>query len=217
GDHNGIQDPEGANEVPLPDATVNLLDADGKQAATTKTDAAGEYYFGGVGADYELKPGAKYTVEFDVCTADTSKVPTQPSADELRFTLPRAGDKRAHDSNVTPPKTGQLCKGLAPVTAPDKAGEVDHTIDAGVYIPKEEPPTTEPPTTPEPTTQPPTHEPPASVPPNKPGPQTGGDPGGSLANTGTSGLLTIISLSALLAGTGAAFAFVTRKRRARQH
>ncbi|MGO4430469.1 SdrD B-like domain-containing protein, partial [Streptomyces sp. MCAF7] len=39
GDHNGIQDPEGANEVPLPDATVNLLDADGKQVATTKTDA----------------------------------------------------------------------------------------------------------------------------------------------------------------------------------
>ncbi|MFD8380346.1 SdrD B-like domain-containing protein [Streptomyces sp. NPDC059679] len=217
GDHNGIQDPEGTNEVPLPDATVNLLDADGKQVATTKTDAAGEYYFGGVGADYELKPGAKYTVEFDVCTADTSKVPTQPSADELRFTLARAGDKRAHDSNVTPPKTGQLCKGLAPVTAPDKAGEVDHTIDAGVYIPKEEPPTTEPPTTEPPSTEPPTHEPPASVPPNKPGPQTGGG-GGSLANTGTSGLLTIISLSALLAGTGAAFAFVTRKRRhVRQH
>ncbi|MDT0548068.1 SdrD B-like domain-containing protein [Streptomyces lonegramiae] len=217
GDHNGIQDPEGPNEVPLPDATINLLDSSGKQVATTKTDAAGEYYFGGVGADYELKPGAKYTVQFDVCTADTSKVPTQPAATELRFTLPRAGDNRAHDSNVTPPKTGQLCNGKAPVTAPDQAGEVDHTIDAGVYIPKEEPPTTTPPTTPEPTTQPPTHEPPATVPPNNPGPQTGGDPGGSLANTGTSGLLTLISLSALLAGTGAAFAFVTRKRRARQH
>ncbi|WP_434974801.1 hypothetical protein, partial [Streptomyces violaceusniger] len=45
---------------------------------------------------------------------------------------------------------------------------------------------------------------------------TGGG-GGSLANTGTSGLLTIISLSALLAGTGAAAAFATRKRRAGQH
>ncbi|MDX3226876.1 SdrD B-like domain-containing protein [Streptomyces sp. ME19-01-6] len=218
GDHNGIQDPEGANEVPLPDATINLLDSDGKQVATTKTDAAGEYYFGGVGADYELKPGAKYTVEFDVCTADTSKVPDQPSATELRFTLPRAGDKRAHDSNVTPPKTGQLCDGQAPVTAPDKPGEVDHTIDAGVYIQKETPtptPTPTPPSSEPPTHEPPTHEPPASVPPNKPGPQTGGG-GGSLANTG-SDLLEIISLSALLAGTGAAFAFVTRKRRARQH
>ncbi|AUA12517.1 hypothetical protein GTZ89_22715 [Streptomyces sp. SID8382] len=227
GDHNGIQDPEGANEVPLPDATINLLDADGKQVATTKTDAAGEYYFGGVGADYELEPGAKYTVEFDVCTADTAKVPSQPSATELRFTLPRAGDNRAHDSNVTPPRTGRLCDGQAPVTAPDKPGEVDHTIDAGVYIPEEAPPTptptptppsSEPPNSEPPSHEPPTHEPPASEPPNNPGPQGGGGGGGgSLANTGTSGLLKIASLSALLLGSGAAFAFMTRKRRARQH
>ncbi|MEU1805918.1 SdrD B-like domain-containing protein [Streptomyces sp. NPDC019937] len=240
GDHNGIQDPEGPAEVPLPDATINLLDADGKQVATTRTDAAGEYYFGGVGADYELKPGAKYTVQFDVCTADTGKVPTQPPATELRFTLPRAGEKRAHDSNVTPPKTGQPCAGQAPVTAPDKPGEVDHTIDAGVYIPKEEPPTTPPPSTPPPSSEPPGHEPPssgptpsvpsgaeppASLPPNRPGPQTGSGSGsgpgsgsvsGSLANTGRSGVVQMISLAALLAGTGAAFAFVARKRRARR-
>ncbi|GAA0646561.1 hypothetical protein GCM10009548_09740 [Streptomyces malaysiensis subsp. malaysiensis] len=225
GDHNGIQDPEGANEVPLPDATVNLLDADGKQVATTKTDAAGEYYFGGVGAEYELKPGAKYTVEFDVCTADTAKVPTQPAATDLRFTLARAGDNRAHDSNVTPPKTGRLCSGQAPVTAPDKPGEVDHTIDAGVYIPKEEPPTPTPtptPTTSEPpNSEPPSHEPPGSQPPNNPGPQGGGGSGsggggGSLANTGASDLLKIASLSALLVGTGAAVALGIRKRRAGQ-
>ncbi|MBI0376331.1 hypothetical protein JBE27_08600, partial [Streptomyces albiflaviniger] len=170
GDHNGIQDPEGANEVPLPDATVNLLDADGKQVATTQTDAVGEYYFGGVGAAYELKPGAKYTVQFDVCTADTDKVPNQPPATRLRFTLPRAGDNRAHDSNVTPPRTGQLCNGRAPVTAPDKPGEVDHTIDAGVYIPKKTPPNPKP--TPTPSSQPPTSEPP-----NEPGPQSGGGSG----------------------------------------
>ncbi|MFE1934954.1 SdrD B-like domain-containing protein [Streptomyces sp. NPDC059474] len=228
GDHNGIQDPEGRNEVPLPDATINLLDADGKQVATTKTDAAGEYYFGGVGAAYELKPGAKYTVQFDVCTADTEKVPTQPPATKLRFTLPRAGANRAHDSNVTPPTTGRLCNGRAPVTAPDKPGEVDHTIDAGVYIPKQKPPT------PTPTPTPSSSEPPASEPPNNPGPQSGGGSGtgggsgsgggsgtsgggGSLANTGTSALLEIVSLSALLAGAGAAVAFVTRKRRAGQH
>ncbi|MCG0284750.1 SdrD B-like domain-containing protein [Streptomyces sp. PSAA01] len=219
GDHNGIQDPEGPAEVPLPDATINLLDAGGKQVATTKTDAVGEYYFGGVGADYELKPGAKYTVQFDVCTADTGEVPTQPPATELRFTLARAGDDRAHDSNVTPPKTGRLCNGQAPVTAPDKPGEVDHTIDAGVHIPKEEPPTPTPTPTPS-SSEPPSHEPPASEPPNHPGPQGGGGGdggGGSLANTGTSGLLKIISLSALLAGAGAAVAFVTRKRRAGQH
>ncbi|MEW1677645.1 SdrD B-like domain-containing protein [Streptomyces noursei] len=111
GDHNGIQDP---GEPLLPGATINLLDAHGKQVATTKTDAAGEYYFGGVGAAYQLTPGAKYTVQFDVCTADTSKVPGQPPTSELRFTLPRAGDNRAHDSNVTPPTTGKLCNGFAP-------------------------------------------------------------------------------------------------------
>ncbi|MFE5162595.1 SdrD B-like domain-containing protein [Streptomyces sp. NPDC056697] len=231
GDHNGIQDPEGPNEVPLPDATINLLDTSGKQVATTKTDAAGEYYFGGVGAAYELKPGAKYTVQFDVCTADTSKVPRQPAATKLRFTLPRAGANRAHDSNVTPPTTGRLCNGRAPVTAPDKPGEVDHTIDAGVYIPKKTPPTPTPTPTP-PSSEPPTHEPPASAPPNQPGPQTGGGTGGtggtsgtsgtggtgSLAHTGTSsGLMKIASLSALLLGTGATFAFVTRKRRAKTH
>ncbi|MDP9608635.1 SdrD B-like domain-containing protein [Streptomyces demainii] len=234
GDHNGIQDPEGVNEVPLPDATVNLLDESGKQVATTKTDAAGEYYFGGVGAAYELTPGAKYTVQFNVCTADTSDVPTQPTADELRFTLPRAGANRAHDSNVTPPKTGRLCNGYAPVTAPEKPGGVDHTIDAGVYIPKEEPPATTPPTTPPPSSESPTPEPPGSVPPgsappgaipagsvpNKPIPQTGSGSGsgsGSLAHTGTSDMVKIASLSALLVGTGAALAFAIRKRRAGQH
>ncbi|WP_346177318.1 SdrD B-like domain-containing protein [Streptomyces cuspidosporus] len=218
GDHNGIQDPEGVNEVPLPDATVNLLDSTGKQVATTKTDAAGEYYFGGVGAAYELKPGAKYTVQFNVCTADTSDVPTQPTADELRFTLPRAGANRAHDSNVTPPRTGRLCNGYAPVTAPEKPGGVDHTIDAGVYIVKKTPTPTPTPTPP--SSEPPTHQPPTHEPPNQPGPQGGSDQtgggGGSLANTGTQ-VLTIVSLSALLVGAGAAVAFAARKRRARQH
>ncbi|WP_311765262.1 SdrD B-like domain-containing protein [Streptomyces zingiberis] len=155
GDHNGIQDP---GHVLLPGATVSLLDADGAQVATTRTDAAGEYYFGGVGAAYELTPGAKYTVEFDVCTADTGQVPGQPPASELRFTLPRAGADRAHDSDVTPPTTGPLCNGQAPVTAPDKPGGVDHTIDAGVYIPEETPAPTPTPT-PTPTTSAPTPTP----------------------------------------------------------
>ncbi|WP_186382583.1 SdrD B-like domain-containing protein, partial [Amycolatopsis rhizosphaerae] len=155
GDHNGIQDP---GQVPLPKATINLLDANGKRVATTKTDAAGEYYFGGVGAAYQLTPGAKYTVQFDVCTADTRKVPGQPPATELRFTLPVAGDDRAHDSNVIPPATGELCNGYAPVTAPSTPGGVDHTIDAGVYLPAP------------PTSTPPTSVPPASPPPTAPVP-----------------------------------------------
>ncbi|WP_285664739.1 SdrD B-like domain-containing protein [Actinorhabdospora filicis] len=142
GDHNGVQD---AGQVLLPNATINLLDADGKKVATTKTDANGEYYFGGVGAAYELKRGAQYTVEFDVCTADTARVPGQPPAAKLEFTLPTVGDDRVHDSNVVPPTKGPLCLGVAPVTAPAHAGEVDHTIDAGVYIRPPESPKPSPP------------------------------------------------------------------------
>ncbi|MEW2287453.1 SdrD B-like domain-containing protein [Streptomyces sp. NPDC047841] len=221
GDHNGIQDP---GHVLLPGATVNLLDADGKQVATTRTDAAGEYYFGGVGAAYELTPGAKYTVQFDVCTADTSQVPEQPPASALRFTLPRAGADRAHDSNVTPPTTGPLCNGYAPVTAPDRPGGVDHTIDAGVYIPKETPtptptptPTSTPTHTPAPTPTPPgASTPPSSGPlPNHPAPAGGG--GGSMADTGTTGLAEMIGIVGLLVGAGLVIAFVTRNRRARHH
>ncbi|MER0241420.1 SdrD B-like domain-containing protein [Streptomyces sp. HSW2009] len=252
GDHNGIQDP---GHVLLPGATINLRDADGKQVATTKTNAAGEYYFGGVGAEYELTPGAKYTVQFDVCTADTSQVPEQPPASELRFTLPRVGSDRVHDSNVTPPTSGPLCDGTAPVTAPAKAGGVDHTIDAGVYIHKDTPSPTPTPTptstatstptptptstdtpTPAPTsTSTPTStpvptptttsgpippppggaQPPPAPPANQPAPPDGG--GGSLANTGTSGLVGVIGLVGLLVGSGLAIVFVTRNRRARQH
>ena len=201
GDRNGVQDPA---DVRLPDATVNLLDADGKQVATTRTDAAGEYYFGGVGAAYELTPGAEYTVQFDVCTADTSTVPGRPPATDLRFTLALTGDDRVHDSNVVPPTSGRPCNGFAPVTAPANPGEVDHTIDAGVHIPQ--PPTTTPPTTTEPptTTPAPTTTAPA-------GKQTG-----SLADTGVSGLPWAILLGLLVLGTGAALAFVSRKRRAGQ-
>ncbi|MGW3498746.1 SdrD B-like domain-containing protein [Streptomyces sp. NPDC001020] len=214
GDHNGIQDPA---EVLLPGATINLLDAGGKQVATTKTDASGEYYFGGVGAAYQLTPGAKYTVQFDVCTADTSKVPSQPPASELRFTLPRAGSNRAHDSNVTPPTTGQLCNGYAPVTAPDKPGGIDHTIDAGVYIPKATPtPTPTATATATPTSPPTSSVPPSPAPPaNNPAP-AGGDTG-SLAHTGMSGLPGMIALVGLLVGAGLVIAFMSRKRRAQKH
>ncbi|MFI9080052.1 SdrD B-like domain-containing protein [Streptomyces sioyaensis] len=234
GDHNGIQDPA---DVLLPGATVNLLDAGGKQVATTRTDAAGEYYFGGAGAAYQLTPGAKYTVQFDVCTADTSRVPGQPPASELRFTLPRSGAHRAHDSNVAPPNTGQLCNGYAPVTAPDKPGGVDHTIDAGVYIPKATPTPTPTPTpsptpttpqtpTPSPTptmpqtptpspTSPPAAAPPSPAPPANPAPA--GRSTGSLAHTGMAGLPEMIALVGLLVGAGLVITSMSRKRRARKH
>ncbi|MFD7289994.1 SdrD B-like domain-containing protein [Streptomyces sp. NPDC059863] len=217
GDHNGVQDP---GQVLLPGATINLLDADGKQVATTTTDAAGEYYFGGVGAEYELTPGAKYTVQFDVCTADTTEVPGQPAATDLRFTLPRVGEDRVHDSNVTPPTTGRLCNGYAPVTAPTKPGGVDHTIDAGVYIPQPESPSPTPPESPSPSPTPtPTPTPTTTpAPPTGPAPNTpapAGRPPGSLANTGTSDLGEMLALVTLLLGAGAAAVLISRKRRAR--
>lgn len=199
GDRNGVQDPA---DVRLPGATINLLDSTGKQVATTRTDAAGEYYFGGVGAAYELTPGAEYTVQFNVCTADTGKVPSQPPATDLRFTLGLTGSDRVHDSNVVPPTTGQLCNGFAPVTAPANPGEVDHTIDAGVHIPQPQPTTTTPAPT---TTPPPTTTSPA------------GTNTGSLADTGvSSGLPWVVLLGVLVLGVGAALAFVSRKRNTKQ-
>ncbi|MFG2882055.1 SdrD B-like domain-containing protein [Streptomyces sp. NPDC048297] len=213
GDHNGIQDPA---DVLLPGATINLLDAHGKQVATTRTDAAGEYYFGGVGAAYELTPGAAYTVQFDVCTADTAKVPRQPRASELRFTLPRAGSDRVHDSNVTPPTTGRLCNGSAPVTAPDKPGGVDHTIDAGVYIPKSKPtPTPTPTPSSPPASAPPASHAPPALPANNPAPAGGSS--GSMAHTGMSGVPQMIGLAGLLVAAGLFIAFMSRKRRARKN
>ncbi|GLW90361.1 hypothetical protein Aglo03_11770 [Actinokineospora globicatena] len=196
GDHNGVQDPA---DVRLPGATVNLLDANGNQVATTKTDAAGEYYFGGVGATYALTRGARYTVQFNVCTANTDKVPGKPAATDLRFTLPVAGTDRVHDSNVTPPTTGRLCDGSTPVTAPNTPGEVNHTIDAGVYIPQPPPTTTPAPTTPPPTTTSPPPAPNGSRPP--------------LPDTGVSGIPWLLGLGVLTLAAGTALILVTRKRR----
>ncbi|MEV0675171.1 SdrD B-like domain-containing protein [Actinosynnema sp. NPDC050436] len=201
GDRNGVQDPA---DVRLPGATITLLDTSGKQVATTKTDAAGEYYFGGVGAAYELTPGADYTVQFDVCTANTDKVPSRPAATDLRFTLPVVGDDRVHDSNVVPPTTGQLCSGVAPVTAPANAGEVDHTIDAGVHIPQPDP-TTTPPATSDPTT------PPTTTAQASPGPR---DP---LADTGVSGLPWALLAGGLAVVVGAVLAYLSRKRRVKRN
>ncbi|MBM7774756.1 LPXTG-motif cell wall-anchored protein [Actinokineospora baliensis] len=199
GDHNGIQDPA---DVRLPGATINLLDSTGKQVATTKTDAAGEYYFGGVGASYELTRGAKYTVQFNVCTANTDKVPNRPPATDLRFTLPLVGTDRVHDSNVTPPTSGQLCNGSGPVTAPDNPGEVDHTIDAGVYIPP--PPTTT-------TTVPPTTTSTTTAAPAPPAPSGSRPP---LAETGVSGIPWLVGLGVLVLGAGAVLVYAGRRRRA---
>ena len=127
---NGIQD---ADEVPIAGAVVNLFkgsEATGTPAATTSTDADGEYYFGGDGADYQLAAGADYTVQFDVCNVSKTSLPGSPTS--VSFTQPTAGKDTTLDSNVVPPTTGKSCLGTAAVKAPSNPGEVDHTIDAGI-------------------------------------------------------------------------------------
>ncbi|MDQ6526967.1 SdrD B-like domain-containing protein [Nocardioides sp. LHD-245] len=128
-DKDGVQDPE---ELPIPGATVTLLDATGAVVATTTTNAAGEYYFGGDGASYQVVPGASYTVRFDVGTADTSGLPSSPPTSVLSYTTPDSGGDDSLDSDPTP-----VSAGIAEVaiTAPLTPGSVDHTIDAGVVLP----------------------------------------------------------------------------------
>jgi len=100
-------------------------------------------------------------------------------------------------------RAGRFCNGYAPVTAPDAPGGADHRIDAGVHIP--EPESLEP--TPEPT--PPPAEPtgPES---NGPAPD-GRTPGGGPAETGTSGLGGVITLTAVLLGAGTTVVLISAR------
>lgn len=129
-DKDGVQD---ADEIPLPGATVRLLDGNGDVVATTTTNAEGEYYFGGDGAEYQLELATDYTVRFDVSTADTSGLPGGPPASALSYSAPGAGSDSTLDSNPTPVSTPGWAE--APVTTPSEPGAVDHTIDAGVHLP----------------------------------------------------------------------------------
>ncbi|WP_200837846.1 SdrD B-like domain-containing protein, partial [Ruania rhizosphaerae] len=128
-DEDGQQDP--IDEPAVAGATVRLLSADGETVlAETVTDENGEYYFGGEGG-YPLEPGGEYIVEFDVSTVDTSTLPGAPSVDDLQFTLTQAeGVPDELDSNPT--RTDDPLVARASVVAPG-VGEVDHTIDAGIY------------------------------------------------------------------------------------
>jgi hypothetical protein len=117
---------------------------------------------------------------------------------------------------VVPPTSGPLCNGNAPVVAPREPGGVDHTIDAGVYLPVAAPPPS--PTPPSPTppaTVPPTANPvPTNPLPTDPSPV--GTHAGALAYTGVAGLPQMVILGVLLFGAGAVLAFASRKRRAGQ-
>jgi uncharacterized repeat protein (TIGR01451 family) len=109
-DHNrnGVQD---SAENPVEGVTVNLLDANGDQVATTTTDADGFYSFG------DLEPSTGYAVEF-----------VAPSG--YHFTDQDAGSDNAVDSDANP------TTGIALVTTPANGSNSltnpdDPTIDAG--------------------------------------------------------------------------------------
>lgn len=109
---NGVQD---ANETGVADVKVNLLDAPGTTtavAATTKTDANGNYRFN------NLAPGKTYIVEFVASTLPASYI----------FTNTGAGTE-GNDSNA------DITTGRSK-TYVLTDGEHNPTVDAGIYSPK---------------------------------------------------------------------------------
>src|SRR5690606_5167824 len=115
----GVQD---KGEKPVVGATVTLLDADGNEIASTKTDEDGYYVFA------DLAPSTEYTIVFPK-TVTVNGV-------EYPLTKQGTGDDRADDSNpgadgrftFTTPKSGDNKTGH---------GEADDpTIDAGYKTPR---------------------------------------------------------------------------------
>uniref|UniRef100_UPI00262B787B SdrD B-like domain-containing protein n=1 Tax=uncultured Winogradskyella sp. TaxID=395353 RepID=UPI00262B787B len=104
-DQDGIQD---ADEEGVAGVTVNLLDCNNNQLATTTTDANGNYFFA------DLDPNEDYKVEFEV-----------PTGYELSPSNQGNNDSSDSDAN---PNGRTSCIDLAP-------GENNPTIDAGIYLP----------------------------------------------------------------------------------
>ena len=119
---NGIQD---ADEEPVTDTVVELVDCDGNVVDTTRTDSEGEYVFA-------IEAGTCYAV----------RVPLdQPSLDGWVPTQPFAGDNRRIDSN------GIVRDGRSvALVTPKGTGRNNHSYDFGFHRPlPPEPPTPEPP------------------------------------------------------------------------
>ncbi|MFD8481954.1 SdrD B-like domain-containing protein [Kitasatospora sp. NPDC059673] len=120
-ERSGLQLPQ---QKPVPGATVNLYDADGKKVGTTKTTPRGEYYFDDTNVTGGLKPNTAYTIRLDN-PADYAKggplyhwVPTKA----------KVGDNRAIDSDGTIPKGGTYVERALTTGGP---GQNDHTFDFG--------------------------------------------------------------------------------------
>ena len=104
-DHDGQQDDF---EPPVPGVTVNLKDAAGNVIASTVTDDNGEYYFLG------LDPGT-YSVQFVI-------------PDGFDYTSSNQGDD-ATDNDIEPGMNGMT------TTYTLDPGEIDLTVDGGIYVP----------------------------------------------------------------------------------
>ncbi|MFD8481036.1 SdrD B-like domain-containing protein [Kitasatospora sp. NPDC059673] len=120
-ERSGLQLPQ---QKPVPGATVNLYDADGKKVGTTKTTPRGEYYFDNSNVTGGLKPNTKYTIRLDN-PADYAKggplyhwVPTKDNV----------GDSRLLDSDGTVPKGGTYVERALTTGGP---GQNDHSFDFG--------------------------------------------------------------------------------------
>ncbi|MFF0392782.1 SdrD B-like domain-containing protein [Kitasatospora sp. NPDC004615] len=120
-ERSGLQLPQ---QKPVPGATVNLYDADGKKVGTTKTTPHGEYYFDNTNVAGGLKPKTAYTIRLDN-PADYAKggplyhwVPTKDNV----------GDNRLIDSDGTVPKGGTYVERKLTTNGP---GQNDHSFDFG--------------------------------------------------------------------------------------
>jgi len=107
---NGVQD---ADEPPLKNVTVTLMDKDGKVLQTTKTDAQGKYQF-------TFAADTDYVVSFDVSTAVDLPAGVNPA--DLKPTTKGVGGDKAKDSDID-------ADGSVKIHTTSEGG--DDTIDAG--------------------------------------------------------------------------------------
>ncbi|MFJ5229772.1 SdrD B-like domain-containing protein [Kitasatospora sp. NPDC088391] len=120
-ERSGLQLPQ---QKPVPGATVDLYDADGKKVGSTRTTARGEYYFDDSNVTGGLRPRTAYTIRLDN-PADYAK------GGPLHHWVPTAanvGDNRLTDSDGTVPKGGTYVERALTTGA---AGQDDHSFDFG--------------------------------------------------------------------------------------
>ncbi|MFJ5234852.1 SdrD B-like domain-containing protein [Kitasatospora sp. NPDC088391] len=120
-ERSGLQLPQ---QKPVPGATVDLYDADGKKVGSTRTTARGEYYFDDSNVTGGLKPRTAYTVRLDN-PADYAE------GGPLHHWVPTAanvGDNRLTDSDGTVPEGGTYVERALTTGA---AGQDDHSFDFG--------------------------------------------------------------------------------------